>query len=114
MKIRLRFACSWGHRLLILLYMAETENVLVLVNWRLGRSQDQEKTIRRCLITSKVTLTGQSHFMLIFVLRKVALPNRINSVPRMNAVTLTPYHECTQLVQNVLGSKDLLVKLKVT
>jgi hypothetical protein len=44
-------------------------------------SQDQQKTIRRRLITSKVTLTGQSHLMLIFVLRKVTLPNRINSVP---------------------------------
>jgi hypothetical protein len=44
-------------------------------------SQDQQKTIRRCLITSKVTLTSQSHLMLIFVLRKVTLPNRINSVP---------------------------------
>jgi hypothetical protein len=43
-------------------------------------------------------LTGQSHFMLIFVLRKATLPNRINSVPWMNAVTPTPYHECTQLV----------------
>jgi hypothetical protein len=44
-------------------------------------SRDQQKTIRRHLITSKVTLTGQSHLMLIFVLRKVTLPNRINSVP---------------------------------
>ncbi len=42
-------------------------------------SQDQQKTIRRRLITSKVTLTG--HLMLIFVLRKVTLPNRIISVP---------------------------------
>ncbi len=36
--------------------------------------------------------------MLIFVLRKATLPNRINSVPWRNAVTPTPYHECTQLV----------------
>ncbi len=28
-------------------------------------SQDQKKTFRRCLIILKVTLTGQSHFMLI-------------------------------------------------
>ena len=49
-------------------------------------------------VTSKVTLTGQSHFMLIFVLRKATLQNCINSVPWMNAVTPTPYHECTQLV----------------
>jgi hypothetical protein len=62
-------------------------------------SQDQQKTIGRRLITSKVTLTVQSHFMLIFVLRKVTLPNRINSVPWMHAVTPTPYHECTQSVQ---------------
>jgi hypothetical protein len=34
-------------------------------------SQDQQKFFRRSLITSKVTLTGQSHLMLIFVLRKV-------------------------------------------
>jgi hypothetical protein len=44
-------------------------------------SQDQQKTIVHRLITSKVTLTGQSHFTLIFVLRKATLPNRINSVP---------------------------------
>ncbi len=43
-------------------------------------------------------MTGQSQFMLIFVLRKATLPNRINSVPWMNAVTPTPYHEYTQLV----------------
>ncbi len=63
----------------------------VFVNWRLGNfflshfkwpsSQDQQKTIVRRLITSEVTLTGQSHFMLIFELRKATLPNRINSVP---------------------------------
>jgi hypothetical protein len=44
-------------------------------------SQDQQKTTVSRLITSKVTLTGQSHFMLIFVLRKATLPNRINSIP---------------------------------
>jgi hypothetical protein len=64
-------------------------------------SQDQQKTIRHRLITSKVTLTGQSHIMLIFVLRKVTFPNRINSLP-MNAVTLTPNHECMQLVQKII------------
>jgi hypothetical protein len=63
----------------------------VMVNWRLGYfflshfkgplSKDQQKTIRRRLITFKVTLTGQSHFKLIFVLREVTLLNRINSVP---------------------------------
>jgi hypothetical protein len=37
-------------------------------------SKDQQKTIRRRLITFKVTLTGQSHFLLIFVLRKVREP----------------------------------------
>jgi hypothetical protein len=37
-------------------------------------SQDQQKTLGRRLLTSKVTLTGQ--FMVIFVLRKVTLPNR--------------------------------------
>jgi hypothetical protein len=83
-----------------------------MVNWRLGyffffhfkgpSSQDQQKTIRRRLITFKVTLTGQSHFKLIFVLRKVTVPNCINSVPWMTAVTPTPYHECTQLVQKIL------------
>jgi len=56
----------------------------------------------RLLINFKVTLTGQSHSMLIFVLGKVTLPNRINSVPWMNAVTPTPYHECTQLAQKIL------------
>ncbi len=59
-------------------------------------SQDQQKTIRRRLITSKVTFTGQSHLMLIFLLRKFTLPNRINSVPWMNGVTPTPYHEWTE------------------
>jgi hypothetical protein len=29
-------------------------------------SQDQHQTIKRCLIISKVTLTGQSHFLQIF------------------------------------------------
>jgi hypothetical protein len=43
-------------------------------------SQDQQKTFRRRLITLKVTLTGQSHFMLIFLLRKVTLRGHINSV----------------------------------
>jgi hypothetical protein len=43
-------------------------------------SKDPQKTIRRRLITVKVTLTGQSHFMLIFVLRKVTLRDYNNSV----------------------------------
>ncbi len=57
-----------------------------MTNWRLGnflnftQSQDQQKTFRRRLITFKVTLTGQSHFMLIFWLRKVILRGHINSV----------------------------------
>ncbi len=53
---------------------------LFLSHFKGPSSQDQQKTIRRRLITFKVTLTGQSHFKLIFVLRKVTLPNRINSV----------------------------------
>jgi hypothetical protein len=44
-------------------------------------SQDQQKTLRRRLMTFKVTLTGQSHFILIFVFRKVTLRVHINSVP---------------------------------
>ncbi len=61
----------------------------VMTNWRLGNlffhlkgtpSQDQQKTFRRRLITFKVTLTGQSHFMLIFWLRKVTLRGHINSI----------------------------------
>ena len=43
-------------------------------------SQDQQKTFRRRLITFKVTLTGQSHFMQIFLLRKVTLRGHINSL----------------------------------
>ena len=43
-------------------------------------SKDQQKTIRRRLIIFKVTLTGQSHFLLIFVLRKVTLRDHTNSV----------------------------------
>ncbi len=62
----------------------------VMTNWRLGNyfyfilkgspSQDQQKTFRGRLITFKVTLTGQSHFMLIFWLHKVTLRGHINSV----------------------------------
>ncbi len=44
-------------------------------------SQDQQKTFRRRLIIFKVTLSSQSHFMLVFVLRKVTLRGHINSVP---------------------------------
>ena len=68
----------------------------LLINWRLGHffsshlkwisSQDQQKTNRRRLIIYKVTLTGQSHFMLIFVLRKVTLRNHTNSVEWMYAI----------------------------
>ncbi len=43
-------------------------------------SQEQQKTNRRRLIIYKVTLTGQSHFMRIFLLRKVTLRDYINSV----------------------------------
>ncbi len=43
-------------------------------------SQDQQETFRRRIITFKVTLTGQSHFILIFVLRKVTLRGHTNSV----------------------------------
>jgi hypothetical protein len=49
----------------------------LLLNWRLGNffsspfkwisSQDQQKTNRPRLIIYKVTLTGQSHFMRIFL-----------------------------------------------
>jgi hypothetical protein len=45
------------------------------------------KTIKRRLITSKVTLTGQDHLMLIFVLRKKTWPSRMNSLPWFNVVT---------------------------
>ena len=108
----------------------------VMTNWRLGNffsshfkwpsSQDQQKTNSCRLITFKVTLTGQSHFMLIFWLRKVklrghtvqystvqystvdrdqllkvTLRNYINSVQWMYAITPTPYNECTQFVDSV-------------
>jgi hypothetical protein len=44
-------------------------------------SQDQQKTNRRRrLIIYKVTLTGQGHFMRIFLLRKVTLRDYTNSV----------------------------------
>ena len=43
-------------------------------------SQDQQKPNRCRLITFKVTLTGQSHFMRIFLLRKVTLRGHINFV----------------------------------
>ncbi len=63
----------------------------ILSNFKGPSSQDQQKTIRCRLITSKVTLTGQSHFMLIFVLCKVTLRDHT-----------TLYNECTQLVQKIL------------
>jgi hypothetical protein len=66
-------------------------------------SQDQQKTLRRRLITFKLTLTGQSHFMLICVLRKVTLRSHINSVPWMYAVTPTPYNECTEFSKGFFG-----------
>jgi hypothetical protein len=89
------------------------ESILIrslLLNWRLGYflsyfkgqpSQDLQKTCRRRLITFKVTLTGQSHFTLIFVLRKVTLRSHINSVLWMYAVTPTPYYECKQFVDSI-------------
>jgi hypothetical protein len=43
--------------------------MIFLSHFKGPSSQDQQKASRRRLITSKVTLTGQSHFMLIFVLR---------------------------------------------
>ncbi len=104
----------------------------LLINWRLGNffsshfkwssSQDQQKTNSCRLITFKVTLTGQSHFMRIFdsvkssyvviqystvpysrqrPLLKVTLRNYINSVQWMYAITPTPYNECTQFVDSV-------------
>ncbi len=53
---------------------------IFLSHFKWPSSQDQQKAIVHRLITSKVTLTGQSDFMLIFVLCKATLPNRINSV----------------------------------
>ncbi len=85
-----------------------------LINWRLGNffsshfkwisSQDQQKTKRCCLIIYKVTLTGQSHLMRIFLLRKVTL--------RRYAITPTPYNECTQLVQKILWFNWMKVTLR--
>ncbi len=53
-------------------------------------SQDQQKTFVRRLITSKVTLTGQSHFMLILELRKATLPNRRNVVANQKIFPCRP------------------------
>jgi hypothetical protein len=68
----------------------------LLINWRLGHffsshlkwisSQDQQKTNRRRLIIYKVTLTGQSHFMRIFLQSKVTLRDYTNSVKWMYAI----------------------------
>ena len=49
-------------------------------------SQDQQKTIRRRLITFKVTLTGQSHFMQMFILSKVTLRDYTNAIQWMYAI----------------------------
>ncbi len=64
-------------------------NRFVKTNWRLGiffyfifkgtPSQDRQRTNRLRLITFKVTLT-ESHFLLIFLLRKVTLRGHINSI----------------------------------
>ena len=43
---------------------------IFLSHFKWPSSQDQQKSIVRRLITSKVTLTGQSHFMLIFLIPK--------------------------------------------
>ncbi len=79
----------------------------VMTNWRLGNfflvhfkgtpSQDQQKTLRRRLITFKVTLTGQSHFMQYSTVQYT----ETNSVKSFYAVTPTPYNECTQFVDSV-------------
>ncbi len=62
-------------------------------------SQDQQKTFRRRLITFKVTLTDQSHFMLIFLLYTVQC-----------TVALTPQSHSTRLHQlrtmNVRGQTN--------
>jgi hypothetical protein len=69
------------------------------------------------LITSNVTLTGQSHFMLIFVLRKVTF-SKLHQLCTMNYVAwslVTPaaYHELTQLVPEnppvKLNESDVMV-----
>jgi hypothetical protein len=70
----------------------------LLINWRLGNffsshfkwssSQDQQKTNRRRWIIYKVTLTGQSHFLQIFLFCKVTLRNYNNSVQWMYAIGL--------------------------
>ncbi len=55
-------------------------------------------------------MTGHSHFMLIFILRKVTSPNRINSIPWVNVDTPVSYHELTQLVSENLP----VIRMKVT
>ncbi len=64
-------------------------------------SQDQQKTNRCRLIIYKVTLTDQSHFMRIFY-----------SAKSLYAITLTPYDECTQLVQKILWFNWMKVTLR--
>jgi hypothetical protein len=68
--------------------------------------EDQQKTFRRRLITFKVTLTDQSHFMLIFLLYTVhcTVYSRINSVKSLYAITSTPYYECTAFVRGHTNS----------
>ncbi len=76
-----------GHTLWYSLYVRTLWLIRsVMTNWRLGNffqshfkwpsSQDQQKTNSHRLVTFKVTLTGQSHLMLIFWLRKVKLRGR--------------------------------------
>ncbi len=45
----------------------------MLSHFKWPSAQDQQKTNSCRLITLKVTLTGQSHFMLIFLLHKIKL-----------------------------------------
>ena len=68
-----------------------------LFNFKGTPSQDQQKTLGRRLITVKVTLTGQSHFMQYGTVQYT----EANSVKSLYAVTPTPYNECTQFVHSV-------------
>jgi len=70
-----------GRELTHLIRSSKLEARMIFLSYFKGpSSKDQQKSIRRRLITFKVTLTGQSHFVLIFVLRKVTLRNHTNSV----------------------------------
>ncbi len=76
-------------------------SAIFLCHFKRPASQDQQKTNSRRLMTFKITLTGQSHFMLIFWLRKVNLRGHTvqYSTVQYSRQRPTPWSHSTRLHQ---------------